>query len=182
MTSPKIFLAGDPRISALSRSADKPPGGPLVIGWREWASLPGLGIGLIHAKIDTGAKTSSLHAGSIEPFDKDGAPYVRFDVTGEGADTPWHEAKIVDRRQVRSSNGGVETRYVIRCDLGLADRVWPIELSLTNRERMDLPMLIGREALAGRALVDAARSWLCGRPDFRRRATRARRSAKATAG
>ncbi|MYZ47098.1 ATP-dependent zinc protease [Rhizobiales bacterium L72] len=178
MRFPKILLAGDPRLVGFSgagtTAADEPP----VVGWREWAALPGLGIARIHAKIDTGAKTSALHANSIEPFERAGAPYVRFDVTGEHEDAPWHEAMVVDQRQVRSSNGSVERRFVIRCELALAGRAWPVEITLTNREKMELPMLIGRQALAGRVLVDAGRSWLCGRPELRDGETGARRSAR----
>ena len=80
---------------------------------------------------------------------------------------PWHEAPVSDRRVVRSSNGETELRYVIRTALSIAGQTWSVDITLTNRERMDLPMLIGREALAGRALVDPQRSWLCGRPHWR---------------
>jgi ribosomal protein S6--L-glutamate ligase len=121
----------------------------------------------VEAKIDTGARTSALHANSIEPFEADGAAWVRFDVAGESESVPWHEAPVADRRSVRSSNGETEQRYVIRTGLVLAGRAWPVEISLTNRERMELPMLIGREALAGRVLVDAEKSWLWGRPRWR---------------
>lgn len=149
---------------------------PAVVGWREWAGLPELGIAQVEAKIDTGARTSALHAGSIETFEIDGEAWVRFDVTGESESVPWHESPVADRRSVRSSNGGTELRYVIRTGLVLAGSAWPVEISLTNRERMELPMLIGREALAGRVLVDAEKSWLWGRPRWR--PIRPRRPAK----
>jgi hypothetical protein len=102
----------------------------------------------------------------IEPFEVDEMEWVRFDVTGEAENAPWHEAPVADRRVVRSSNGETELRFVIRTELALAGRVWPVDITLTNRERMELPMLIGREALAG-VLVDAERSWLWGQPLLR---------------
>jgi hypothetical protein len=167
MNRPKVLLSGDERLSAFRASGAPDTAEPLVVGWREWASLPELGIAQVEAKIDTGARTSALHANSIEAFERDGARWVRFDVTGEAASVPWHEAPVADRRSIRSSNGETEVRYVIRTALSLAGRVWPVEISLTNRERMELPMLIGRAALAGRVLVDAEKSWLCGRPRWR---------------
>jgi hypothetical protein len=167
MPLPKVLLDGDERLGAfakhgkLARSEAR-----FVVGWREWAGLPRLGIARVKAKIDTGARTSALHANSIEFYESDGEPWVRFDVAGEGKSAPWHEARVADRRSVRSSNGGTELRFVIRTELALGGRAWAANITLTNRERMELPMLIGREALAGRVLVDAERSWLCGQPVF----------------
>ncbi len=173
MRLPKILLTGDERLAAfpaLAAEGDQ----PAVVGWREWAGLPGLGIGRIEAKIDTGARTSALHANSIETFEAEGILSVRFDVTGEAENAPWHEARVADRRWVRSSNGEAELRFVIRSELQLAGQEWLAEITLTNRERMELPMLIGREALAGRVLVDAEKSWAWGKP--LRRAPPKRRS------
>ena len=165
MPLPNILLDGDERLGAFFGRAEPNRGeGPFVVGWREWAGLPRLGIARVKAKIDTGARTSALHANSIEQFDAQGAPWVRFHVAGEGKGAPWHEAPVADRRSIRSSNGGTELRFVIRTELTLAGRAWAVDITLTNRERMELPMLIGREALAGRVLVDAERSWLCGQP------------------
>ena len=162
MPLPKILLDGDARLAGFP-PAQPLPAGRCIVGWREWVRLPGLGIARIKAKIDTGARTSALHAKSIVAFERDGEQWVRFDLSGEEADAPWHEARIVDHRTVRSSNGGTEMRPVIRTAFGLAgSRDWHVEISLTNRERMDLPLLVGRQALAGRVLVDADRSWLCG--------------------
>jgi hypothetical protein len=172
LSIPKILLDGDVRLAAFAARSDRDSGDRLIVGWREWASLPELGIAQVEAKIDTGARTSALHANSIEPFERRGAAWVRFDVTGESETVPWHEARVTDRRSIRSSNGGTELRYVIRTGLTLAGRTWPIEITLTNRERMEQPMLIGREALAGRVLVDAQKSWLCGRPRLRTAAPR----------
>jgi hypothetical protein len=166
MPLPKILLLGDERLAAFP---EQPEVGLslAVVGWREWVGLPGLGIARVKAKMDTGARSSALHANSIEPFEADGKQFVRFDVMGESENVPWHEAPVSDRRLVRSSNGETELRVVIRTDLSIAGRTWPADITLTNRERMDLPMLIGREALAGRALVDPERSWLSGRPLWR---------------
>ena len=166
MRAPKILLDGDRRLAAFTQP-EPCAGTPQIVGWREWVALPGLGIARVKAKMDTGARSSALHANSIEPFEHDGAPRVRFDLMGEAENTPWHDAPVADRRLVRSSNGETELRYVIRTALAVAGQTWTVDITLTNRERMDLPMLIGREALAGRALVDPERSWLCGRPMWR---------------
>ena len=169
MAIPKILLNGDRRLTAFPLEPGEPEEEPVVVGWREWAGLPGLAIARVKAKIDTGARTSALHVNSIEAFDKGRTTYVRFDVSGEAETVPWHEAPTTDRRVVKSSNGESELRFVIRTELKLAGRTWPIEVSLTNRDRMDLPMLIGREALAGHVLVDAEKSWVWGRPIWRSR-------------
>ena len=165
MAVTKIILAGDKRFAALRRPQLTADARPVLVGWREWLELPDLGIAGIMAKIDTGARTSALHANSIEPFQRDGEPFIRFDVSGEGEGTPWHEALVTDRRAVRSSNGEAEVRYVFRTRLGLGGQAWAVEVSLTKRDRMDVPMLIGREALSGRVLVDPEKSWLCGEPE-----------------
>ena len=164
---PKILLDGDRRLAAFPHRHARLGNDLLVVGWREWVGLPLLGIARAEAKMDTGARTSALHVNSIEAYEHGGSAWVRFDVTGEAEHVPWHDAPVADRRRVRSSNGETELRFVIRTDLLLAERIWPIELTLTNRERMELPMLIGREALAGRLLVNAGKSWLWGRPDWR---------------
>jgi hypothetical protein len=163
MNHPKILLIGDPRLEAFSPSQVAGSAGQNVVGWREWAGLPVLNIARLMAKVDTGARTSALHANFIDQFERNGQPWVRFDVAGEAEGMPWHEVEVLDQRLIRSSNGETEMRNVIRTELYLAGRTWPIELTLTNRERMELPMLIGREALAGRVLVDAEKSWLSGR-------------------
>ena len=173
MPLPKILLDGDARLAAFPPLEPRGNERPAIVGWREWVGLPRLGIARIIAKVDTGARTSALHADSIELFDIDGVLWVRFDVTGETETMPWHEAPVADRRLVRSSNGEAELRNVIRTDLFLAGDTWSVDVTLTNRERMELPMLIGREALAGKVLVDAEKSWLCGRPVQRPRPVRA---------
>jgi hypothetical protein len=167
MPLPKILLFGDERLAAFPKAVEAADQSLDIVGWREWVGLPGLGIARVKAKMDTGARSSALHANSIEAFVADGAHSVRFDVMGESDNVPWHEAPIADRRLVRSSNGETELRFVIRTGLTVGGQTWPVDITLTNRERMELPMLIGREALAGHALVDPDRSWLCGRPLWR---------------
>ena len=171
MPLPKILYAGDPRAAGLTSEVSRAGSSPLLVGWREWVGLPQLGLAGIMAKIDTGARTSALHANSIEIFERTQETWVRFDVTGEGEQVPWHEMKLAGQRMVRSSNGISELRCVIATELRLGGRRWPIEVTLTNREKMELPMLIGREALAGRVIVDAAKSWQCGKPGQSRRAS-----------
>jgi hypothetical protein len=138
----------------------------LTIGWREWLALPDLGIQAIKAKIDTGARTSALHTFGLEPFEQDGILKVRFGIH------PLQRRKdieikciadVVDRRRVTSSDGQSERRYVIRTAVTLDTFKWPIELTLTNRKSMRFRMLLGRVAIAGRLLVDPAKSYLTGR-------------------
>ena len=127
---------------------------PFVLGWREWVALPQLGLPALKAKIDTGAKTSALHAFSIETFGPIDAPRVRFGVHPVDYHNEievWCTAKIVDRRPVRSSNGQAEHRYIIHTPIRIGDREWPIEISLSNRYTMAHRMLLGRTALEAQA-------------------------------
>lgn len=164
MPASKILRLGDPYLLGFAdRRLPVRQGLPLV-GWREWVGLPDLGIVRIAAKMDTGAKTSALHANSLKPVTRNGAMFIRFDVTGEDEKAPWHELPLLGRRSVRSSNGESEMRHLVALRLRIGGEEWVIDVTLTNRERMEMPMLIGREALAGRVLVDAAKSWLGGAP------------------
>jgi hypothetical protein len=138
----------------------------LLLGWREWVALPEFGLGLVKAKIDTGARTSTLHAFYVDGFRRGGQHYVRFGVhpLQKNTDVVIHaEAPVLDQRRVTDSGGHREDRYVIRTRLALAGQDWPIEMTLTNRETMLFRMLLGRTALAGRVRVDPARSFLTGR-------------------
>lgn len=131
-----------------------------------------MGLTWIKAKIDTGARTSTLHAFYVESFHRHGAQQVRFGVhplRGRTDVVVESEAPVIDRRQIRDSGGHPERRYVILTRLTLGGLTWPIEVTLANRETMLFRMLLGRTAIAGQALVDPNRSFLTGR---RSRATR----------
>lgn len=139
----------------------------LIIGWREWAALPDLGIGQIKAKIDTGAKTSAIHAYHVKKVMKDGAPWAEFGIHPvQKHKKPEIQctAPIVDERAVRSSNGHEEIRFVVRTRLTLGPLTRPIELTLTNRDEMGFRMLIGRQALSKQYLVDSGMSYGLGEP------------------
>ncbi len=128
----------------------------LDIGWREWAELPSLNIPSIKVKVDTGARTSALHAFNIVPFKRAGKKYVRFNVHPMQKDDEYSiscSARLIDERRIKSSNGAVEKRYVIASEFKLADRCWDIEISLTNRDIMSFRMLLGRQAMSGIRVV-----------------------------
>lgn len=138
------------------------------MGWREWVSLPEWGAPYVKAKIDTGARTSSLHAFGLEWFDVSGSPWVRFEIH------PWQrstsdaivaEAAVVATRDVKSSSGDVERRPVVHASVVLAGRELTAEVTLTRRDEMGFRMLVGREALRHRFVVDPGVSYLGGRPD-----------------
>jgi len=129
----------------------------LIVGSEEWCSLPGIGLPAIKARVDSGAATSSLHAFNIESFQREGEAWISFEVhpiQNDRSVLVRHEAKVLDQRGVRSTSGITETRYVIREELVLGGQRWPIELTLTNRDAMGFRMLLGREAMVGRVLVD----------------------------
>lgn len=137
-----------------------------IIGWREWVALPGLGVGAIKAKVDTGARSSALHAWDIEVVDRRSkAPVVRFVLHPLQRDqslTVDAEAPLVGWRDVRSSNGDVERRPVIRTLLALAGQELQLDLTLTQRDEMGFRMLVGRQALRRRFVIDPARSFAGG--------------------
>jgi hypothetical protein len=153
MTSP----AGKPR--------SKFPSPRIMLGWREWLALPQLGIAGIRAKVDTGARSSSLHVREQQLFERDGRKMVRF-LLEHGVDDALHgylEAEVIDQRDVTDSGGHRETRAFVRTRLQLSGGIgWPIEINLTERRNMAFPMLLGRSAIRRRCLVDPARSWLLG--------------------
>lgn len=130
-----------------------------VIGWREHVALPDLGSGSLDARIDTGAKTSSLHAVDIEEFDQDGARFVRFSLPTADSSLRVCEAQLIETRRIRSSNGESSVRPVIELAIRLAGCEFAVELTLTDRSQMKFPMLIGRSALRGRFLVDVSKSF-----------------------
>lgn len=142
---------------------DDASGEPIRLGWREWLGLPDLGLPQIKAKVDTGARTSTLHAFYVDTFRRGGGTHVRFGVhpLQHRTDVVVHgEARVVDQRPVTDSGGHREERYIIETRLALAGQEWPIEVTLTNRETMLFRMLLGRTALVGRALVDPGSSYL----------------------
>jgi hypothetical protein len=138
----------------------------LLIGWREWCQLPQLHIPAIKAKIDTGARTSALHAFDMRLHVRKGQRYVRFSVypiQGNTSLVVHCESPLVEERAIMSSNGHREHRYIILTQITLAHQTREIELSLSNRDPLKFRMLLGREALKNFALVDASRSFCQGR-------------------
>jgi ribosomal protein S6--L-glutamate ligase len=131
----------------------------IVVGSEEWCAFPGLGIPAIKARVDSGAKTSSIHAFNIQRFRRGGELWVSFEVhplQNDRRTVVRCESRIVDKRVVKSSSGVGETRYVIAANLGAGGESWEIELTLANRDSMGYRMLLGREAMSGRMLVDPA--------------------------
>lgn len=143
-----------------------PAAGPVVIGWREWLALPELGIRLVRAKIDTGARSSALHVERWEDFHRDGARWVRYAIkpTSRRREAVLAESPVVDERIVTDTGGNRTLRPFIRTRVVIGEASWEIEMNLTNRRGMLFPMLLGRTAIAGRVLVDPARSFALGRP------------------
>ena len=138
---------------------------PQVLGWREWVSLPALGIDWVKAKIDTGARTSALHAFYTERFERDGAPWVRFGVHPRQGDndTVLHcEAPVIEEREVTDSGGHKETRPVISTTLQLGENTLDVEMTLTDRDSMLFRMLVGRTSIKSGFLVSPGQSFKLG--------------------
>ena len=141
------------------------PQNKIILGSEEWCSFPELGIPAIKARVDSGAKTSALHAINIAPFVKEGINWVKFDINPiqNNLKTVIHcEAILIDKRIVKSSSGFREQRYVIQTEIKIGDDIWKIEMTLTNRDSMGFRMLLGREAMSGRILVDPEQKYLLG--------------------
>ncbi len=137
----------------------------IIVGSQEWCALPELNIKAIKVRVDSGAKTSALHAVNIVPFKKEGKLWVSYDVhplQNDGKTTIHCESPVADKRKVKSTSGIVEVRYVIRTFLSIAQSSWEIEISLTNRDSMGYRMLLGRQAMSGKILVDPEESFLLG--------------------
>ncbi len=138
-----------------------------VIGWREWVALPQLGIAFIKPKIDTGARSSSLHASGVEEFYRGETLCVRFRVHPIQRKKEFGvraEAEVLEYRSVKSSSGEKSRRPVILTEIEILGQRWPIELTLADRDEMGFRMLLGREAVRGRFLVDAGKSFYGGKP------------------
>lgn len=138
-----------------------------IIGWREWVGLPEFGIEAIKVKVDTGARSSSLHASDLREFEREGEKWARFKVhpvQRKRDATVEIEARIIEYRPVRSSSGRVTTRPVVVTQLKLLGITWPVELTLASRDKMGFRMLLGREAFRGRFLVDAGNSYFSEKP------------------
>ena len=149
------------------------------VGWREWVGLPDLGIPRIKAKIDTGARSSTLHAFDIEPFERDGEEWVRFKVHPRQRNDEHEvtcEAPLVDEREVKSSTGTVTERPVVLTDLEWMGERWEIELTLVRRDRMGFRCLVGRQAMRRRWVVDPATSYVGGKRLPFREAQRTRKA------
>jgi ribosomal protein S6--L-glutamate ligase len=139
----------------------------IIIGKEEWCSLPLLCIESIKVRVDTGAKTSAIHAINIMPFKKEGVRWVRYEVHPIEEDdhiTVECESRIVGRRRIKSTNGEADVRYIVASTLSISGHSWDIELSLANRDAMGYRMLLGRQAMAGKVLVDPQASFLQGEP------------------
>ena len=138
---------------------------PCEIGWCELVSLPELGIENIHAKIDTGAATSSLHAVRMKPFERDGEQWVKFTIP-KSPELPAIrcEAKLLEKRMIKSSNGRSQQRYVIETIMQLGPLKWVCHMTLANRQSMAFPVLIGRRGLRRGFIVNSAKRWVLGQP------------------
>lgn len=138
-----------------------------AVGWREWIELPELGSARVKAKVDTGARTSALHAWNIEAHEREGHEYVSFDlhpIQDDDETVLSCSARVLDKRSIRNSGGQATERYVIATPVHLGTETFDIELTLTQRDEMGFRMLLGRTAIRQRFLVDVGRSFLGGQP------------------
>lgn len=135
----------------------------LIIGWREWVKLPDLEINKIKVKVDTGARTSSIHADNLKFYHRGDKEFVKFDICPEQKNNKKViscHAQVVDYRRVKSSNGQTEKRPVISTSIELFDKKWNIEITLTNRDEMGFRMLLGRTSFQGKFIVDVSKSFV----------------------
>ena len=138
-----------------------------ILGWREWAALPELGIPRIKCKVDTGARSSALHAFYLEPFKSRGKHRIRFGIHPFQRRTDREcicTADVLDQRIVTDSGGHRENRYVIVSTIVVGDEGWPVEITLTDRDTMRFRMLLGRTAIKNKFVVNPASSYLAGKP------------------
>ena len=138
----------------------------ITVGWREWVKLPELELPAIKAKVDTGARTSALHAFELRPISENGIQRIEFSIHPFQRDLETVlicKADVIDKRNVMDSGGHQEKRWVIKTPMTIGGHTWPIEITLTARDNMKFRMLLGRNALKGRALVDSSASYLVGK-------------------
>ena len=136
-----------------------------VLGWREWVSLPGLHVDQIKAKIDTGARTSCLHAYDIKEYKKGRKTFVKFKIHPLQRDDEFilsAKAELIDKRKIKDSGGTVTIRPVIRTTVECGDYRWDIELTLIGRDQMGFRMLLGRQGVRGKFLINPGKSYLLG--------------------
>ncbi|PZE56536.1 RimK/LysX family protein [Curtobacterium sp. MCLR17_044] len=155
----------------MARAPKSSDSGLVVAGWREWAGLPDLGVPWIKVKLDTGARSSALHAFDLEELPGERVRFSLHPWQDTDADASTIECDVHDRRIVRSSTGHTQERIVVRTRIALAGQVVESEVTLSNRDQMGFRMLVGREALRRGFLVDPARSFMAGRApkEIRRR-------------
>ena len=138
----------------------------ITLGWREWVALPELGIARIKAKVDTGARTSALHAFEVSPFVEGGVQRVKFRLHPRQRNTKNQitcVADVLDQRNVTDSGGHTEERWVIETLLSIGAHSWPIAVTLTARDNMRFRMLLGRTTLQDKAIVNSSKSYLVGK-------------------
>jgi hypothetical protein len=146
----------------------------MILGWREWVSLPELGLQAVKAKVDTGARTSALHAFEVRPFSEGGLQRVELKIHPRQRDNDTVvvcTADVIDERTVTDSGGHKEQRWVIETPISLGKHTWPIEITLTSRDDMRFRMLLGRTAINDRALVNPAQSYLLGKKPRKKKGT-----------
>jgi hypothetical protein len=151
----------------VAMAAKLPPKPKPLIGWREWVGLPDLGVAHIKAKIDTGARSSSLHTFDVEEFQRDGQTWVRFHIFPRqrcNQTRVWTEAAVLEHRDIRSSNGQMSSRPVICTRVLILGKKYRIDLTLADRSEMGFRMLLGREAVRRRFVIDPGHSFLGGVP------------------
>jgi hypothetical protein len=145
------------------------PTNPILdLGWAEWLSLPCLDLPYIAAKVDTGAKTSCIHAFAVEPFEKDGETWLNIGihpVRGNSTLEVWRQLPATGQRTVRDSGGHEETRWAIQSEIGIGGQSWMADITLTSRDSMQYRMLLGRTAMAGKVRVLPGEQFLLGSPN-----------------